>query len=73
MPAFSCSSFTALLPPDWNDLTEEVTVKSPVVTFARSDRVGALQVSVQMYSYGPPPQATADLLQSLLEDFAKSE
>jgi hypothetical protein len=57
------------VPDGWSDTTQDAGPRAPP-TLTREDGVGALQFSIAVYRSGQRPDATADALAAMLEDFA---
>jgi hypothetical protein len=64
--------FTVECAGGWRDVTRELEVTDPPWTLARPDGVGVFQFSVAHYQRGAVPNASSDVLLSLLRDFASS-
>jgi len=56
----------------WFDITDELEVPDPPWTLSRPEGVGAVQFSVARYERGAVPNASPNVLLSLLLDFASS-
>jgi hypothetical protein len=64
--------FTIECADGWFDITDELEVPDPPWTLSRPEGVGVFQFSVARYERGAVPNASPDVLLSLLRDFASS-
>jgi hypothetical protein len=55
--------------PGWKNITGELEEPNPPFTLAKSDGVGALQLSPALYRHGPIPAPTTDDLLEMAEKF----
>jgi hypothetical protein len=69
---YQVGRLTVSSPHDWTDVTAELGHPGAPLTLVRPHGVGALQFSMASYEAGEKPEINAEVLTSLMSDFARS-
>src|SRR5262245_43965882 len=71
---FELGDVVVTAPPPWVEITEEVQAEDVPYTLARgTDGVGALQFSTALYSHGPVPSPSLEVLLEMVEEFGRRQ